>query len=158
MSNATPINPFPSVAAELTSPQAVAFYKSLALECFYCFGTGLLVLMAGTVRAGQILRELIHAGYQTILEMNQSAPTPVLALAGVSQLALPATTLPHPDRLGAENRQFRQAIKEVQQQCAEWGHAIEGVTMLIPPAVIPAAAQEVQPTPRRRGRKPKAVA
>lgn len=138
----------------LTTREAIRWYKdttkSFLAECFLCFCEGLLVLMAGTLRAGQILRELIHAGYQVILEMN--APVPVLALpSGNAPLALlPAVAMPHPDR----DRAFRRSIKAAWQQSAEWGHSLEGLSVLVTPAIVSAA-----PAPKRRkgGRKPKAA-
>jgi hypothetical protein len=84
---ATPINPFPAVAAQLSSPEAVAFYKSVALECLYCFCEGLVILIAGTLRAGQITRELIHSAHQVILEMNRK-PQGIPALPGFQPIAL----------------------------------------------------------------------
>jgi hypothetical protein len=144
----------------LTTREAIRWYrdttKSLLAECFLCFCEGLVVLMAGTLRAGQILRELIHSAYQVILEVNAPIPTPVLALPqGPAPIALlPAVAMPHPDRI----RIARQAIKEVARSLDNMGIWDHGSSILIPPAVIPAAAQEAQPKPRRRGRKPKAVA
>jgi hypothetical protein len=107
MSNqiATPINPFPAVAAQLSSPEAVAFYKSVALECLYCFCEGLVILIAGTLRAGQITRELIHSAHQVILEMN-CKPQGIPALPGFQPIALlPATSgaAQHPDSVRAWN-------------------------------------------------------
>jgi hypothetical protein len=61
--NATPINPFPFVFAILTSPGAIAFYKTLPREFAICFGEGVILLMATTLRAGQITRELIHSAH-----------------------------------------------------------------------------------------------
>jgi hypothetical protein len=147
---ATPINPFPAVAAQLSSPEAVAFYKSCALECLYCFGAGLLILIAGTIRTGQILRELIYAGCQVILEINAPVPAAVLALPGAATLpALPAVALPHPDR----DRAYRQWSKSVWQQYALSGHDVHDWCDRV--LVTPAA-----PAPKRRrgGRKPSASA
>jgi hypothetical protein len=104
--NTTPVNPFPSVAAQLTSPEAVAFYKSTALEVFYCFVEGLTVLMAGTIRAGQVTRELIHSAHQVILEINRK-PQAVLVLPAFQPIALlPAVSgfAHHPDTVRAWGR------------------------------------------------------
>jgi hypothetical protein len=150
MSNSTDTyNPFKSAIAQLSTPEAIAWYKSTAVEVFHCFCEGLLVLMAGTLRAGQILRELIHSAHQVILEINTPAPISVLALpGGVAPLALPAVALPHPDR----SRAYRQWSKSVWQQYALSGHDVHGWCDRV--LVTPAA-----PAPKRRrgGRKPKAA-
>lgn len=145
----------------LTTREAIRWYRdttrSFLTECFLCFCEGLIVLMAGTLRAGQILRELIHSAYQVILEINAPIPAPVLALpqGSVPIALLPATAMPHPDR----TRIARQAIKEVARSLDNMGIWDRGDSVLIPPAAIVSATQDVQPKTRRRGgRKPKAVA
>jgi hypothetical protein len=90
--NSTPINPFPFVFAILTSPGAIAFYKTLPREFAICFGEGVILLMATTLRAGQITRELIHSAHQVILHINQ--PQPIALLPVVRQRAKTSQVIP----------------------------------------------------------------
>lgn len=47
-------NPFPIAFAALTSPNAIAWYRATAVEVMLCFVEGLVILMAGTCRLGQL--------------------------------------------------------------------------------------------------------
>lgn len=132
-------NPFKSAVAQLSTPEAIAWYKSTALETAYCFGEGIVTLAAATLRAGQLFRLFIHVLYETILEASRPAAQPQLCLAGSAPIALlPALCEPHPDW----QRYVRRQVKTTMVDSRDWAPMM-GDRILVTPV----------PKKRRGGRK-----
>lgn len=178
MSNqiASPTNPFPAAAAQLSSPEAVAWYKSVALECLYCFCEGLVILMAGTLRAGQITRTVLDAWIDAQMGRGAATAPECVAIARATTaspvysdiidaeivedepMLLPylAGYLPAITPAGSQQRinTARSALRRMQKttavSCYQLGVALHGSAVIIPLA---------PPAPKRRrgGRKPKAA-
>lgn len=146
-------NPFKSVfslaIAELTSDSARAYYSHRAQSDIQTTLEFVVQLCCAVYELGIAAREWVEvyneASIPTVGDVLIIEPQPLLPGAATLP-ALPAVALPHPDR----DRAFRRSIKAAWQQSAEWGHSLEGLSVLVTPA---------SPAPKRRrgGRKPKAA-
>jgi hypothetical protein len=153
-------NPFKSALHQLSTPEAIAWYKSTAVEVFHCFCEGLLVLMAGTLYAGQLAREFCWVVYQTILEANRKPQLQLCPTAAPIAL-LPAQVPQHPDW----DRFIRRQVKTAMIDALDWA-PVEGDRVLVTAApAAPTLLQQLTAVrelatetkqPNRRGRKPKA--
>jgi hypothetical protein len=85
-----------AAVAELTSEQAQQFYRNTALEFLYCFGEGLLVLISGTVRLGQLTGDCVHNWLNKQYSGKALAVTQRL-LTGVTPIALLPAQTPKPN-------------------------------------------------------------
>lgn len=116
-------NPFPIALAVLTSPNAIAWYKAVAVEVMLYFCEGLVILMAATIRAGQVFRELIHSAYEIILEINCKR---IHCVIGIEPIGLiPSVVMAHPDRIAMSDRSLRRELKDLDIACYRLGKALD---------------------------------